>query len=186
MQRRALGLNAVPFAFATFALTGCASDLDVTDDDSEAAQRSASSDTAAYCRAIREVSLSNVHLVSGWGEGDVGPNAILSVTINNEGDEASIRALTAYPGIRITFDPPVATVSGGQGPGEGIQALTGTLKPGVSQTVSLRITAKAGTPAGTRVAISAAMADNRWPYDHCASDGPATSGEATIGGPRAH
>jgi hypothetical protein len=179
MMNRIFGVHAVGLGLSVLALTGCLGARENSEEaSSEAALQSTAS--AAYCRAIQDVTLSNLHVESGWTAApSEDPNAILTVTVTNEGSEDSVVVLGAYPAVRITFDPPVAALQADDG--SGVFAMTDNFQVGVPRTARLRIVAKPGVVAGTRVRISAAMADNRSPFDHCASDGPATTGEATIG-----
>jgi hypothetical protein len=152
---------------AVIASTGCAAPLDGADVGSEDlnARRN-----ERYCAAIQDVKLS-----VGKLEG-----TILSLTIENGGDTASQAALSAYPAIRLTFDPAVVALP--TSPGAGIETLTGTLEPGVSRTFRVRVAPNAGVAQGTVVTVHAAPADNTAPFDHCPSDGPEATGTITIGG----
>jgi hypothetical protein len=174
-------------AFASFLAAGCAA-AEVPDDGAPAASEDASQDLRArpkttYCDAIQRVTVSNGSLEVGadgiWSPGE---NAIIDLTLTNEGNADDQLALTAYPGIRITFDPPVASVTVASGPDDDIVASTGTLRPNTPTVVRFRIAANADVAPGTRVTVSAAMADNRSPFNHCQADGPKLTFGAVIGG----
>jgi hypothetical protein len=163
------------FVFATgvlavLAATGCSTPFDGAPGAGVGSEELSVRRNEAYCLAIRDVQLS-----VGKLDGNT-----LSLTIENDGDAASQQALSAYPAIRLTFDPPVVEMP--TSPDDGIQALIGSLKPGVARTFGLRIAPKAGVEPGTVVTVHAAAADNTAPFDHCASDGPEATGTITIGG----
>jgi hypothetical protein len=124
----------------------------------------------AYCAAIKHVTLSVGSLESN----------VLSLTIENGGNAASQLALSAYPAIRVTFDPPVVKLP--TSPGDGIETLTGSLEPGVSRSFGIRIKPNEDVSPGTVVTVHAAAADNVTPFDHCSGDGPEATGTITLGG----
>jgi len=169
-------------AFSAFLGAGCAA-AEIPDDGSPAESEALRArPKSTYCDAIQRVTVSNGSLeVGADGVWSPGEHAIIDLTLTNEGNVDDQLALTAYPGIRITFDAPVASLVSGSSPNDDIVAATGTLRPQTPTLVRFRVAAKADVAPGTRVTVSAAMADNRSPFDHCHADGPKLTFGAVIG-----
>jgi hypothetical protein len=136
-----------------------------------------------YCEAIQKVLPSDAALVDDNGDGvwEPGEKARLELTLTNTGTDADARALTAYPAIRLTFDETLLGVVGGWSPEEHILVFPDTLQPGVPRRVHVAFQALSTAAPGSTTTISVAMADNRYPFNHCSSDGPPTCVDVTIG-----
>jgi hypothetical protein len=160
--------------------SGCA-EAEIPEDASPAESEAvATGPRTTYCDAIQRATVSNGALEAGadgvWSPGE---HAVLDLTLTNTGSADDQRALTAYPAVRITFDPPIGSLLSATG--EDVITSTGTLPPGTPTLVRFRVEAQASVALGTKVTITAAMADNRSPFDHCSADGPPLRFSTVIG-----